>query len=57
MLGRSILLRACDPFTRTFYSDELGLEQPEPVIPDIPAPASTEVHASARKLAISRLQA
>ncbi len=28
-----MLLRSCDPFTRSFYRDVLGVEQPEPLPP------------------------
>ena len=43
VLGRDILLRACDPFTRTFYETELGISQPEPIVPDVVPPAAAEV--------------
>ncbi len=33
VLGRPVLLRACDPFTRSFYADVLGIEQPAPIPP------------------------
>jgi hypothetical protein len=35
VLGRPVLLRACDAFTRTFYREVLDIEQPEPLHPEI----------------------
>ncbi len=35
VLGRAVLLRSCDAFTRSFYKDVLGFEQPAPVPPPV----------------------
>jgi len=43
VLGRNILLRACDPFTRSFYETELGITQPAPLVPDIPDTPAPEI--------------
>jgi len=43
VLGRDIVLRACDPFTRSYY-EEIGMPQPSPIIPDTtPAAAPARV--------------
>lgn len=44
VLGRPVLLRSCDAFTRSFYSDVLGVEQPLPIPPPA-AEDKTVVHA------------
>ncbi len=43
VLGRPVLLRSCDPFTRSFYQDVLGFEQPAPVPPPAVERATVEV--------------
>ena len=32
VLGRDVQLRGCDPFTRTYFQDVLGITQPPPIV-------------------------
>ena len=43
ILGRDVLLRACDPFTRSYYEEVHGFTQPEPLVPDTTPPPAAEV--------------
>ena len=47
VLGRPVLLRSCDPYTRSFYADVLGIEQPAPIPP--PEVERAEVVVRARR--------
>lgn len=43
VLGRDLLIRACDPFTRTFYKEHFGIMQPPPLEAEEPEERKAEV--------------
>ena len=51
VLGRDLLIRACDPFTRTFYKEHFGIMQPAPLEAEEPEERKAEVRLTKLQLA------